>query len=416
MFTPIIFKLPKSNIINEFIKETDLIVQSKTMSQPLFSLGFHHFIIRTKNAMMITNKLETKNEFYYVVNSFEILISNYDNNINNLSKIYFNKNKINNFDKNFYIMWEISFIFDIIYDKKLTFIAMSENSENFLQSIIYFREKILNKDISKDNIYSVLINTQKDEDTKYIIQNYKLKTNIKNLKKEMNKTYSNLVILDNEKLWDNKSNQEQESYKLILEEIIYGLKILEENGSLILKIYDTFTIITIKLIWILSSFFEETYIYKPFFSRPSDSDKYVVCKKLLFNQTDKKFINALDNLEKILNSINNDNYLNNIIPTLSVPLEWLNIFKFINIKLVNIQQIIINNIVKYIKDNNYFGDKYHDYKNNQIEATDWWVSIFFPPSSNLYQINKEIINKLVEDTIIKNNFEIEKFNSQFIYD
>ena len=38
---------------------------------------------------------------------------------------------------------------------------------------------------------------------------------------------------------------------------------------------------------------------------------------------------------------------------------------------------MINKIVTYIKENNYFGDKYHDYRNSQIEATNWWKKTFF---------------------------------------
>jgi hypothetical protein len=53
-------------------------------------------------------------------------------------------------------------------------------------------------------------------------------------------------------------------------------------------------------------------------------------------------------------------------------------------------------------------------KNKQIEATKWWIKMFYPPSNNMYQTNKELIDKLIKTTIEKNNQEKEKFLSTFI--
>ena len=62
---------------------------SSNITQPLFSLGFHSFLHRTKNAMSITNNLETKKKFYYVVNPFEHIVNDYKDNISNKTKEYF---------------------------------------------------------------------------------------------------------------------------------------------------------------------------------------------------------------------------------------------------------------------------------------------------------------------------------------
>ncbi len=40
--------------------------------------------------------------------------------------------------------------------------------------------------------------------------------------------------------------------------------------------------------------------------------------------------------------------------------------------------------------------------------------MFYPPSNNIYQNNKETIDKLVKTTIEKNNMEKDKFISTFI--
>ena len=80
-----------------------------------------------------------------------------------------------------------------------------------------------------------------------------------------------------------------------------------------------------------------------------------------------------------------------------------------NIKIANPQQIMINEIVKYIKENNYFGDKYHMYIDKQIEATKWWTASFYPPSSNLFEKNKDDMVKLLNSSREKFEMEMNKF-------
>ena len=107
-------------------------------------------------------------------------------------------------------------------------------------------------------------------------------------------------------------------------------------------------------------------------------------------------------------------FIYDIYPKLILPHDFLDKIKFINIKLANLQQIMINEIIKYIKENNYFGDKYHEFREKQIEATNWWVKMFFPPSDNLYKKNKEELNKLLLNTIEKYEIELQKFSSELI--
>ena len=43
---------------------------------------------------------------------------------------------------------------------------------------------------------------------------------------------------------------------------------------------------------------------------------------------------------------------------------------------------MINNLVVYIKSNNYFGDMYHNYRDKQISANKWWISNFLTDKYN----------------------------------
>ena len=91
MYKPLIFKLNQgdSSVLDNAPTKDDLILSS-TINMPLYSLGFHSFLHRTKNAMSITNNLQTKNKFYYIVNPFEHVVPNYEDSLKNLTKEYLN--------------------------------------------------------------------------------------------------------------------------------------------------------------------------------------------------------------------------------------------------------------------------------------------------------------------------------------
>jgi hypothetical protein len=478
-----------SDILEKSSKINNLITSS-TINLPLISLGFQHFLHRTKDAMTITEKLETKNKFYNVMNPFEHDISNYDDSLINLTKKYFNnKDKAPEImSRSFYKMWEILYLFGIGDNKNLSYASMANTPESFIQAIIHYRQKF--KDgITNDKIYSVLIHSDKEkyadmnmqflgfynkqyknvfsivdhkgvkkirktkaqsggkakdesedtedtEDKEPVKSKSKSKTNkegssstsvtnkniiqsdtIKLFKKDIEKSkkYLDLITSDGKIKIDNINTQEQESYQLILSEIIAALKVQAVNGSFVLKVFETFTIPTIKLIYLLSSFYKNTYIYKPFYSRPYNSEKYIICKDFQLDQVKDadQLKTKIKTLETVLAGMDTNKFIYDIFPTLKLPDEYLYKMKLINIKIANTQQIMINEIVKYIKENNYFGEKYHMQRDIQIEATKWWASTFLPPN-NLYDKSKEDLIKIMNTSIDKNKAEQVQFISSLI--
>ena len=95
------------------------------------------------------------------------------------------------------------------------------------------------------------------------------------------------------------SNQEKNSLRLIRCEIFLALNIQKTGGNFICKIFDTFHIETIKLLYLLNLSYEKVYLYKPRTSRNSNSEKYIVC--LNYRGYNKKLINIM------CHSIINDN-------------------------------------------------------------------------------------------------------------
>ena len=79
---------------------------------------------------------------------------------------------------------------------------------------------------------------------------------------------------------NNYNNQEIDSHHIIFNEIIISFLILRKGGNFVCKFFDLYNIFTIQMIYILTSMFKETYIYKPKTSRPANSEKYIICKKI----------------------------------------------------------------------------------------------------------------------------------------
>jgi len=439
-YTPFIHRI-NSHESEEIFKDGS-ITSASNINEPLHSLGFHSFIHRTKSAMDITTKLETKNKFYYVVNPFEHTINDYKEDIANISEIYFPGTEPKIQSRAFYKMWEILSIFDIANVKNLSMVGIAEGPGSFIQAVIRYREKFF--DITKDRIHCMTIHPEDGKhidigktlidyyDTKYpklinICKTYKnniadkddsktngditkMKTiNIITQTIEKEKKYADLVTADGGFEWNNENYQEQEAYKLIMGEILGCIKVQAKDGNFVLKIFETFTNVTIKMIYLLTAFYEEVYMYKPFFSRNTNSEKYMVCRKFKYDQDKNKEL--LDKrfkiLEKTLNQMDTKNFIIDIFPKFILKNEQINVFKYTNILIANTQQIIINILVQYIKSNNYFGDDYHRYRMNQIESNKWWINTFFTDK-------KPDFTKIIKDIEHYNDSELNLFINKLI--
>lgn len=73
------------------------------------------------------------------------------------------------------------------------------------------------------------------------------------------------------------NKQEEHSFKLICCEIYCALRMLKNNGTFVVKVYDMFQPCTIKLVSCLRKCFSLIHIAKPLTSRPANSEKYLVC-------------------------------------------------------------------------------------------------------------------------------------------
>jgi len=319
----------------------------------------------------------------------------------------------------FFKLWEMLMVFDLASEDKLTYSALGDN--NFMLSLLKYRE--LNYSTKDDKYFLVSINPDdnkgKENSKNYLGKIYKglVKVHkakedvnltnlmsISNFKKEIvkNKKLSDLITGDGKLNFLDENYQEQEAYALIIGQILAGLNTLDKDGTLIIKFYDTFTTLSCKLIYLLSSLFETSYLYKPYFSRVSESEKYFVGMKFK-NPSELKTVIRM--LEEILKDFNQDKYVLNIFPKLKLPKEFLNQIRVINLQIVNEQQIMINDIITYINENNYFGEKYHQYLDQHQKAIKYWIDNFLVEKSKQKDITKKwkeiltSINKKQEEEV-----------------
>ena len=176
-------------------------------------------------------------------------------------------------------------------------------------------------------------------------------------------------------------HQEQVSTKLILCQIAFAIAMQKTGGSFILKVYDTFTRISLELLFLLYNLYEQVIIIKPNTSRFANSEKYVVCKGFINNG------NTLDIVKifyKILSKP--DQNLNGNLFDFSLPYLFINKMEEYN-AILGQQQIdtIVSTI--YLIDNNNKNDKIEHMKKKYIQKCIIWCQKFNIPYNNVIQTN-----------------------------
>ena len=431
-YNPIIFDLNnlKKPTISNLGKKNDVIF-SNNIAYPEFKLGFHHFIHQAKNKMEVVENFANRKKIYLVTSLFEKNIDykeKTDNDINftsiddGIKKFIkqINPNFPQLLNRAFLKLWEILVIFDLIKDTQdFTSSHLAEGPGSFIQATILYRElqqKLgLIKSYSKDKYYGVTLHSDHEhllmhkEFIKYFDKEKPKRLNIletKSINKiedmygggslftngdltkidtinifggsSENKSYSepsDLVTADGGFDWKKENLQEQEAYILIFGEILTAIKIQKDGGSFVIKIFESFTRTTIKLIELLRIFYNKVYICKPYTSRISNSEKYIVCKDFDKSKVKSDIIKNLENMIIEINK-NKDFNIIDIFTDYELDDDIINHYKEINSQLLLKQYIGINNIAKFINLDNYNGVEFNDFLDKQIEASHFWNNTF----------------------------------------
>ncbi len=432
-YVPIIYKLEDNNK-KRILDTSNDILFSNNIAYPELSLGFHHYIHQTKDVVGDKiNLFENRKKVYLVTSLFEKNIDTKnnaeDNSINTALKTFIQRSIIKKNDyvnvlsRAFLKLWEMIILFDLIPEKE-NFVSshLAEGPGSFIQATILFRDLQENlkkiKSSKNDKYYAISLHSDnkhlliekefinyygKEKPRRLHIFETVSKDEVKRgggnlsdgdltLLKTINmfaggvsadtkgfSEDSDLVTADGGFQWEKENLQEQEAYKLIFSQIVTALKLNKKGGNFVLKIFDTYTTVTLKYLELLKSLYKEVYITKPFTSRISNSEKYVVCKNLI-NKLSAADIKKLEEMITVINK--NDNY--NIIKVFTdydIDDKSLQLYRKINIELYNKQYVGMTNILTFVNLDNYNGVEYHNYLDKQIAASIYWNNTFLDPKN-----------------------------------
>jgi 23S rRNA U2552 (ribose-2'-O)-methylase RlmE/FtsJ len=167
------------------------------------------------------------------------------------------------------------------------------------------------------------------------------------------------------------NSQENSIAKLLFAQMCFALTMQKKGGSFVLKVFDCFMHHTVDLLYILASFYENVYIYKPDTSRYANSEKYVVCKGFLYSNYTTFFPFLHRAFEKMT--------------SFNIVGKELYVYRFLNIQL---SSFFITKLEEY---NAFFGQK-------QIENIHFTISLIDNKhkQDKIYSLIKTNINKCIQ--------------------
>ena len=278
-------------------------------------------IIENDKLFFLSNKLlfDKLNKYKKLINKIELKNWNYIKKFTyNYEYVYNNSNneyslvKYKPISRSYYKMCEIITDQFKLNNKNVSFCFLAECPGGFIDYIINSRKHLF----QNDTYYTIsLISDKKSIPNYYLLKN-KYKNinflngqdgtgnicNIENIKYLKQNIKVDFVTADGGfDFTDNYEEQEKNVSKLIFCEIISAFSILNKDGSFILKVFDLYSVLSFNHIYLLSLYFEEILITKPFISKPANSEKYIICKKFKSIKDDelKYFYNLIENNKNI---------------------------------------------------------------------------------------------------------------------
>lgn len=456
-FVPIMMKMP--NLETSIFDNEPNVSFSTNIDYPRSEYGFHHFIHTNKNKMEKLQQFEGKKKVYLVFNRFERYIDGYDKSIGNETKDFFSSNGAPDIlSRGFYKLWEILLLFDLIDLTKEKFVSahLAEGPGSFIQATMFYRDTYCKKGISKNDKYHAVTLYAEDTGGKEHVPELEKKF-VEFYQKEkpqrfiQHKTYSKQIAggsskkdngdITNPKTiklfggdmtekadfitgdggfeWINENIQEQEAFKLIIAQIVAAGKLQKKGGNFVCKFFETFTKTSLKIISMLTELYEDVYFVKPLTSRPSNSEKYAVCKGFKYDDKSKEFKEISKKLDILLETIhkgeqNKSEKIIDIFSNFEVPRNLMVPMIELNKSISNPQLQSIGEIISFIDKEIYSGDEYYKKRNEQIEGTSYWLNLFLPESNELNKKEKDY-QKLLNNTLKTYDAEKKDLENKLVY-
>ena len=328
---------------------------------------------------------------------FNPTIDNYDMGIENVTIEYFKLSNEKIINNDFYKYWELLMLFQLTSQNNI----LCFNSCSFIQALIYLKNEFFKS--KKDDF--LLIANDLNSAQKTFVGNYK---NIKFTKIENNsalmksdkiidKNKYNLACIELQVSWEFDIANEQKVLRDLIPKLAITLNGLTNGGNLIIKLFETFTHSTVKILSMLSTCFDNVYIIKPMTCVNYSSERFVVCSKYTKSP---KIISLLEYLSGELMKNNSLGVLN-ILPSFEFPMDLKKTLISANTHISNEQYISMNKIVAFIDGQNYYGDMYTQERDRQIKASNFWINTFYP-NKNDFDKKVKIIENIKTNALTKN--------------
>ena len=317
-------------------------------------------------------------------NEYEFVYTSSYGSFKNISNIY-------PISRSYFKLWEILHDFDLINIKNDEFFIschLAEGPGGFIECLYKYIIKYITDNFRNIKIYGSTLLSDNSSIPKWklkkniqehfnLILNYSLDESgdlydineVNKLITKIGKHNCNLITADGGFDFSNNYNhQEKDFMNLFISEAYIMLNLLKNNGNGIIKIYDIYSKNSIKIMYIISLFFEKIYIIKPLTSRPANSEKYILCYRYKDFSESKIYFNIFETIiqDKDLNHLNND----------KVAVEYNFIEKILEYNRWYTERQIsyINKTIKYIDDYNNNIDKNYLiklYNYNKKKCVNW---------------------------------------------
>jgi len=150
------------------------------------------------------------------------------------------------------------------------------------------------------------------------------------------------------------NNKEQLHYCLIFSEIYSSIFLQAKHGHFILKVFDIFTETSVHLLYLLAKCFTEVYVYKPKTSRPTNSEKYIICKNFKLSEVERERVVAV--LNQLWEQINRNKHKNKYVSFKlfkTIPTEFIKKVHNMNLELLQKQCDFLERAVEFCKDKDF---------------------------------------------------------------
>lgn len=370
-------KLEYNNTLHTHINSENLFNKSKSDGK-IINRTLYKYLGIIKN--QIDNRLEQWDKYKKNTNPYEYihtLIPNTKQSVSTYRPI----------SRSFFKMIEICNTLNILNDlskDQLNSFHLAEGPGGFIEALVYMRKNTSDKYYGMTLIDDNNYNVPGWKKSKYFLSNnpnVKIETGIEkngdltkpeNLKDCFNRYQGKMNIITGDGGFDFSSQypqQEEVSTKLIFCQLAFAISMQKSGGTFILKMYDTFTQISIDILYLLSILYETVYIIKPNTSRFANSEKYIVCKHFRCENVREYvtlFYTILSDFETKKDFIINSSLFN-----FEIPYIFLNKLEEIN-AILGQQQLdsIVSTI--YLIDNNNRNDKIEYIKKKNIQKCINW--------------------------------------------